>query len=193
MTLNVAEQHKLSAHERLHALHTTLIGLDAQDGRCHAIVLAAGSADGFNFGENGSQGRGPDQPCASNSDTLALRVLRLIVAGRRPVIAVVQGMATGAGLSLIAACDYVVADSTSRFACSSGDGLLPEGGLYWTLAGRIRAGRAREAMLTARVFSAEDALESGLANLVTDPGKALEEALEVAARYAAMPARRSPG
>ena len=71
---------------------------------------------------------------------------------------------------------------------SSGDGLLPEGGLYWTLAGRIRAGRAREAMLTGRVFSAEDALESGLVNLVTDPGQALEKALEVAARYAAMPA-----
>ena len=115
VTLNVAEQNKSSAHERLHALHTTLTGLDAQDGRCGAIVLAAVSADGFNFGENGSQERGPDRPCASNSDTLALRVFRLIVAGRRPVIAVVEGMASGAGLSLIAACDYVVADSTSCF------------------------------------------------------------------------------
>ena len=55
VTLNVAEQTKSSAHERLHALHTALIGLDSQDGRCHAIVLAAVSADGFNFGENGSQ------------------------------------------------------------------------------------------------------------------------------------------
>jgi enoyl-CoA hydratase/carnithine racemase len=186
VTLNVAENNTLSAHERLRTLHTTLLSLDADDEECRAIVLA-GPADGFHFGEHAVEAHGSDQLCASTADTPALRVFRLLVTGRKPVIAVVQGKATGLAFSLIAACDYVVASSTSSFACSFGDGLLPEGCFYWTLARRLRAGRARAAMLTARVFSAQDAFKCGLANLIVDPDEVLDEALKIAARYAAMP------
>ena len=121
---------------------------------------------------------------ASRMDVLG-DVARAVVNGPKPVVAAVEGSAYGAGLSLAAACDYVVCSDDARFCSSFGRvGLLPDAGLLWTLPRRVGAGRARAMMLSGTVVSATTALAWGLADSVAPPGAALGAALSVAGAMA---------
>jgi enoyl-CoA hydratase/carnithine racemase len=112
-----------------------------------------------------------------------------MVSGPKAIVAAVEGCAFGAGLSLAAACDMVVSSSAARYASAFVKvGLMPDTGLYWSLAQRIGGGRARELMLSAREFNGTEALQIGFANHVVEPGQALASALDVARQYAALPA-----
>ncbi|MFX9314218.1 enoyl-CoA hydratase/isomerase family protein, partial [Acinetobacter baumannii] len=72
------------------------------------------------------------------------RLIRLLIAGEKPVLAAVEGYAYGAGLSLAAACDIVVASREARFGCSFNKiGLVPDLGAGWTLPLRMGLGRAK--------------------------------------------------
>jgi len=84
-----------------------------------------------------------------------------------PVIAAVNGPAAGAGMSLAAACDIVIASDTASFTMAyTGAGLSPDGGSTWTIPRRIGHGRTRELVLTNRKLSATEALDWGFANEV---------------------------
>lgn len=86
---------------------------------------------------------------------------------RVPTIAVAKGAAFGGAVGLIAACDYAVALENARFCLSEVKiGLLPAVILPY-LGRKIDPGALRRFMLTARVFSAEDALSAGLVQIVT--------------------------
>lgn len=100
---------------------------------------------------------------------------------RKPLIAAVEGPALGGGLELVLACDAVVASTTARFG-------LPEVriGVVPTCAGLFRGPRslppnvARQLILTGRPLDATRAYELGLANVITEPGQAMDEALALA-------------
>ena len=118
----------------------------------------------------------------------AHRIVRLLVEGPKPVVTAVEGAAFGAGLSLAMASDFTVISRTARFAGAQIlRGLCPDVGLFYLLAARSGPGRARELLLSGREFKAEDALKFGVAHELTDAGKALEAALKVAERFAAVP------
>ena len=113
-------------------------------------------------------------------------ITRSIVEGEKPVVAAVEGFAVGAGLSIAAACDIVVASRAAKFACSFNRvGLVPDLGAGWVLPQRVGAGRARWIMLTGDTFGAEEAREWGLVETLTEPGDALGTATELATRMAA--------
>ncbi len=112
-------------------------------------------------------------------------ITRLIVEGEKPVLAAVEGFAVGAGLSIAASCDIVIASSAAKFACSFNRiGLVPDLGAGWVLPQRVGAGRARWIMLTGDTFGAEEARSWGLVETLTEPGEALRTAVEVATRMA---------
>jgi enoyl-CoA hydratase len=102
-------------------------------------------------------------------------------ARRKPLIAAVEGPALGGGLEVVLACDLVVAASTARFG-------LPEVtiGVVPTCAGLFRAPRAlplnvaKQLILTGRPLASARAYEIGFVNVLTAPGRALEEALDLA-------------
>jgi len=103
-----------------------------------------------------------------------------------PVIAAVNGAAYAGGLELVLHCDFAYASKTARFALTEVSlGIIPGGGGTQTLARAVGERRAKELILTARPFSAEEALAWGAVNRLCDPGKVLEETLAVAARIAA--------
>src|SRR3546814_5292830 len=55
------------------------------------------------------------------------RLVRLLAAGPKPVVAAVEGYAYGAGMSLALLCDQVVAAQDANFCCSFGKvGLMPD-------------------------------------------------------------------
>lgn len=113
------------------------------------------------------------------------RLMRLLLEGEKPVIAAVEGWAVGAGLTLAAACDMVVAARDARFACSFNKiGLAPDLGAAYVLPLRMGMGRARQVMMVGDTFDAERAAAWGLVEQVCDSGRALDEALGLAARLA---------
>ncbi|MBT2214200.1 enoyl-CoA hydratase/isomerase family protein [Actinomadura sp. NEAU-AAG7] len=113
--------------------------------------------------------------------------VRLIATGGTPVVAAVEGVAAGLGVSLAAVCDHVVAAEDARFVASFGRvGLVADGGLLWTLPRRVGSGRAADMLLFGRAVPASRAHEIGLADSLAPSGGALEAALERAAEAAAL-------
>ncbi|MBP0446394.1 enoyl-CoA hydratase/isomerase family protein [Roseomonas sp. SSH11] len=114
------------------------------------------------------------------------RLIRLIAAGNKPVVAAVEGWCVGAGLSLACACDLIVAAEDARFMAGFGKiGLMADLGLPYTLPARIGAGRARRMLMLHQQLSAGEAERIGLVEEVVHRGQALHFALERARFLAA--------
>ena len=95
-----------------------------------------------------------------------------------PVIASVQGSVAGFGLSLMNACDLVVAADDTYFASAYRNiGLTPDGGGSWSLPRLVGVRRAMEILLLGERFDARRALEIGLVNRVV-PAAELDAATE---------------
>lgn len=98
-----------------------------------------------------------------------------------PVIAAVNGLAYGGGAEIATRCDLRVIDPGARFCFSEVRlGLMPDQGGGVALTRLIGPSKAADLILTARVVGAQEAFALGLANRISAPGKALEEALELA-------------
>ena len=98
-----------------------------------------------------------------------------------PLVIAVNGMAAGAGMSLAASGDLVLAARGARFTMAyTAAGLAPDGSSTWFLPRLIGLRRAQELMLTNRMLIAEEALEWGLINRLTDDGALVDEAMTLA-------------
>ena len=107
-----------------------------------------------------------------------------------PVIAAVQGAAAGAGMSLVCACDLVVAGESARFAMAyTRAGLSPDGSGTWFLPRLVGRQRALELMLTNRMLSAQEALEWGIVTRVVPDAEVEAAARKLAGELAAGPTR----
>lgn len=116
-------------------------------------------------------------------------LVRLIAAGRKPVIAAVNGAAHGAGLSLAAACDVVIAGDSARFgAVFMKVGLMADLGLLWSLPNRIGMSATKRMLYGGLVVDADEAHLMGLADeRATDAGL-----LDAALAYARTLAEAAP-
>lgn len=95
----------------------------------------------------------------------------------QPIIAAVDGVATGAGLGLALASDLIIATNRARFAVGQTRiGLAPDMALTRSLPLRIGWSRAMEMMLTGKFLDAQTALQWGLVNKVVPPERLEEEA-----------------
>ncbi|MGE0733474.1 MAG: enoyl-CoA hydratase/isomerase family protein [Alphaproteobacteria bacterium] len=118
-------------------------------------------------------------------------VHEMIVSIRRmqkPVVASVRGAAAGFGLSLMSACDLVIASDNAYFTLAYVNiGVTPDGGSTFSLPRAVGAKRAMEMALLGDRFDAKRAAEIGLINWVV-PNDQLEGATaKLAARLAAGP------
>lgn len=103
-----------------------------------------------------------------------------------PTIAAVNGFALGGGTELVLASDLAVLDPTAKLGLPEVKrGLIAAAGGVIRLQRQVPLKRALELALTGDAVDAETAVSWGLANRVSAPGKALDEALELAARIAA--------
>ncbi|MEO8835457.1 MAG: enoyl-CoA hydratase family protein [Caldimonas sp.] len=105
----------------------------------------------------------------------------------KPVIAAVEGAAAGAGFSLALACDLIVAASDARFVVSHGKlGLSPDGGATSRLVAALSPGLVKQMLWLAEPMTAAALHAHGLVSTVAAPGSALDEALVLAERLAAL-------
>ncbi|MBL8396053.1 MAG: enoyl-CoA hydratase/isomerase family protein [Candidatus Accumulibacter sp.] len=107
----------------------------------------------------------------------------------KPVVAAVQGAVAGFGMSLMMACDMVVAADNAYFTLAySNIALSPDGGATWSLPRQVGLKQAMEIALLGERFDAARARELGLLNRVVAPERLAGEALALAQRLASGPA-----
>ncbi|MEH6392604.1 MAG: enoyl-CoA hydratase family protein [Sulfitobacter sp.] len=115
-------------------------------------------------------------------------LIRAIRSSAVPVIAAVEGGAAGAGLSFAMACDLIVAATGAKFtAAYVKAGLVPDGGLTASLARALPRQLAMEMCLLAAPVTVDRMAEFGVVNVITDKGKAFDEAMNLADRLAEGP------
>lgn len=113
---------------------------------------------------------------------------------RAPLVGAVNGVAAGAGLSLAAACDLVIAADTARFTSAyTRIGLTPDGSSTTFLTRLIGPRRAAELHMTDRVLTAEEALDWGIVNRVVPAASLAAETGALAAKLAGGPTRAHGG
>lgn len=106
------------------------------------------------------------------------RVAEALLTAPVPVVARVNGDATGAGMSLVAACDFAYAAEDARFAASFVNvGLVPDMGGTVTLSRLVGLRAAKELAFTGELISAAEAGELGLVNRVV-PADELDAAVD---------------
>ncbi|WP_218939129.1 MULTISPECIES: enoyl-CoA hydratase/isomerase family protein [Pseudomonas] len=187
VTLSYPQRRNAFSLKMRESLYEVLYRLMHQDSACRAIVLT-GANQVFCAGGDISEMKERTVLEYRERNLLPLNIFRLLVEGPKAVVAAVEGFAMGAGVSLAAASDYVVTASDTRYACAFVKvGLMPDTGLFWSLAQRVGGGKARQLMLGADEFNGREALDMGFANQLTAPGETLSAALEVARQYASMP------
>ena len=105
-----------------------------------------------------------------------------------PVIVAVQGAAAGAGLSLVAGGDLVLATRSSSYAMAyTGVGLVADGGATYWLPRVIGLRRAQEMAYAQRRLTAEEALAFGLVTRLVDDDALQAEAASLARQVAQGP------
>ena len=112
-------------------------------------------------------------------------VIRALREAPVPIVAAVNGVAAGGGLSLALAADYRVAALGASFVTAySRLGLTPDGGTSAFLARAVGAARAMELLLSNRPLAAGEARAWGLVAEVVPSGALLDRACAVAAAVA---------
>ncbi len=117
---------------------------------------------------------------------LALRIRSMPV----PVVAMVNGVAAGAGANFALGCDFVVAARSASFIQAfSKIGLVPDCGGTWLLPRLVGRARAIGLALTGDKLPAEEAARIGLIWQCVDDAVLVETTLALARRLSSMPIR----
>lgn len=182
--------------EDCHALVAAIAALDGDPGISAFILTGNGPA--FSAGGNlkamqERTGIGPqDQPDGTRANYRrgVQRITEAMLATEVPGIAAINGHAIGLGLDLACLCDVRIAAETAKFAASFIKvGLVPGDGGAWTLQQIIGYPMAAELFLTGDRFDAARAKEIGLVSRVVADAALMDEALALADRIAANPAK----
>lgn len=193
----------LARPERLNALNallrdellTALTALRADDGVRALIITGAGR--GFCSGADvaaAPPAAAAEAPAPSSQDDMldefgwVGRQARAVYGFDKPVIAAVNGVAAGAGMSLALACDVRVGSEQARFKTVFIErNLSPDSGMSFFLPRIVGYSRAADLIFTSRTVAAEEALRIGLLDRQVAHASLLDAALELANAMAQWP------
>jgi len=170
----------------MYAALTAALDEAAQDAAIRVVVLT-GSGDSFSSGNDiadflANPPAGEDSP--------VFQFLAALRQFEKPLVAAVNGLAVGIGVTMLLHCDLIYARAGATLSMPFVNlGLCPEGGSSLVLPRLIGYPRAAELLLLGEPFSAEQALAWGLINGIgADAAATLELALGQARRLARQPA-----
>ena len=190
ITLNRPEKLNAFTGPMLHGMVALLDECDARDDV--RVVILTGAGRGFSSGGDvgGMGGAADNRPHVTKNriwndiQAFPKRAARF----EKPLIAAVNGVATGGGMDLALACDIRVAAQSARFAETYAKiGLLPGGGGAWFLPRIVGPARALELLWTSDFLDADQALVIGLVNHVFPDDGLMEGTMALARRIASMP------
>jgi 2-(1,2-epoxy-1,2-dihydrophenyl)acetyl-CoA isomerase len=154
-----------------------------------AVVLT-GAGRGFCVGQDLTEFRDAPTDISERLRSYYHPNVQAIRGLEKPVIAAVNGVAAGAGLSLACVCDLrIAADSAAFVPAFIGIGLVPDSGGTLFIQRLLGTPRAVEWMTTNRKLTAAEALEWGLVNEVVETDRLAEHVGDVAATFASLPTR----
>jgi enoyl-CoA hydratase len=187
LTLNRPDRLNAMNHALISELHAAFDAL-AEDRACRVIVLT-GAGRGFCAGLDLTEGASPPSSKGLGRAQAGMAVQKMIAglvpkmrAMPQPIVAAVNGAASGGGLALALASDVRIAAPTARFNVAfvriglSGCDI----GVSWLLPRLIGASRAFELLLTGRFVDAAEADRIGLVSRVSAEGQVVALALETA-------------
>jgi enoyl-CoA hydratase len=189
LTLNRPDRLNAMNVDLVSELHAALDTVD-RDPDCRVVVLT-GAGRAFCAGlDLTGYGVPPNLPTEGMGQAHTSMVTQQHIASliphmrriRQPIIAAVNGAATGGGLALVLGSDIRIAADEARF----GVAFVRVGlsacdiGTSWILPRLVGAGRAHELMLTGRVFGAEEAARIGLVLETVVGERLLDRCLEEA-------------
>jgi 2-(1,2-epoxy-1,2-dihydrophenyl)acetyl-CoA isomerase len=188
----------LNRPDRLNALSTPImdgllealprLGANRQIG----VIVLTGAGRGFCSGgdvKSMAEGSAP----LPNAEAVArlrsrLEVSRLLHEVPHPTIAMVNGVAAGAGGSLALACDLRVAAQSARFVTAFAKvGFSGDFGGSFFLSKLVGTGKARELYYTADPVEAREALALGMINQVVADDRLVDTTMALARRLATGP------
>ena len=198
-TLTLSRPQKLNAFDRqlTREFHQALDELEGEFPNIRVLILT-GAGRGFCSGADvGGQAEGLSRPSVQESDqrdTDARFANSILALGPhlprlpQPVIAAVNGVAAGAGLSIALASDIRVASEQARFSSIFiKRSLVPDNGASYILPALAGMGVAAEMALTGRIYDAQWALQMGLVSKVVPADQLMEEARSLADEIASNP------
>ena len=114
--------------------------------------------------------------------------VRSLITNKKPIIAAVDGVAVGMGVTMVLHCDYVIASTTASFMSPFVKyGLAPEGASSLLLPRMAGHQQAFSLLVMGRPMSAEQARAAGFVNEVVAAGHAVIEAQKVAREINELP------
>jgi 2-(1,2-epoxy-1,2-dihydrophenyl)acetyl-CoA isomerase len=182
----------LNAPDKLNAVSRRMIAEIKQaweeigsDGSVRAVLLT-GTGRGFCAGADlADPDRKNDADSGSALDKFFNPVIRTMRALPKPIVAAVNGVAAGVGMSFAMAADIAIAAKSASFLQAfSRIGLLPDGGSTWFLPRLVGEQRARALAMLAPQISAEQAKQWGLIWDVVEDAALMPTATELAQRLA---------
>ena len=155
-------------------------------------VIFTGAGRGFCSGADLTADGGEAPPPSQNDhlDDLGWvgRQALAVYGLNKPVIAAVNGVAVGAGMSLALGCDLRVGSPQSRFKTVFIErNLSPDSGMSFFLPRIVGYSRAADLIYTSRTVDAEEAHRIGLLDRLVDHDQLLETAVQLAAQMTGWP------
>jgi methylglutaconyl-CoA hydratase len=179
ITLNRPERRNAMTPEMQEELILAMEDAAASDCR---VVVFAGAGEAFCAGLDLSALQGMNDRSAAEHTTDAQRIARLfrtLYELPKPTIAVVRGAAIAGGTGLATMCDFTLAAPGAKFGYTEVRiGFVPAV-VSAFLVLQIGEKQARDLLLTARLFTSEEALRLGLVNEVVEMERLEARALEL--------------
>jgi len=156
----------------------TVLDLIENTTQIQAVILTGAGQKAFVAGADISEFTTLDQPAAKQLARHGQLVFDRIEKNKKPFLAAVNGFALGGGCELAMACHMRLATEQAKFGQPEVNlGLIPGYGGTQRLAQLIGKGKAMELVMSAEMINAEQALQLGLVNHVTEPDQLMEKTL----------------
>lgn len=188
LTMNRPDSLNAMNVEMVEAMHDALDEIASDFPVTRAVVLT-GTGRGFCAGADmRALANSVDQPARPRPQRTLVGIGPKIWNLPQPVIAAMNGVAAGAGLSFALACDIRIASTLARYSCVFVKrAMVPDAGASYTLPQLVGPAIAAEMALTGRVYDADWGARVGLSDGTVDPEQLLTRATDLALEVASAP------
>jgi enoyl-CoA hydratase/carnithine racemase len=191
-TLNGVATIEIARPEKKNALTVEMyqamadaVAAAAEDGAVRAILIT-GQPGIFTSGNDLQDFLNRPRPDIDASPVF--RFMHALIACDKPVVVAVTGAAIGIGVTMLLHCDLVYVADDARLAMPfTSLGIVPEFASSLLVPQLMGPRRAAEKLLLGEPFTAEQAVECGIANAVLPAGEVAAHARRMAERFNALP------